>query len=227
LGSGPLFDTVSTALSNNNQPSGTISTSFFGSLFMTEPWDRPPYPSQGDTAEDITFAGVGRVISQWESIESELSHLYALFTGTQFKYESYEASYATGKTTQGRLQTAEKAADKFFQRKPHQKFEGEFCRLIKIISGFSERRHDVAHGIVQPFQWYLTIVPKHNLKFDTPFQFCVVPPHYQVKSITTKNLPKYIYTSVELMELEKKLYNLLVELILFKSNLGGWLQSLP
>ena len=47
---------------------------------MANPWDAPPLPNHGDDDMECTFAGVGRVLSQWESVEIELSVLFALFT---------------------------------------------------------------------------------------------------------------------------------------------------
>jgi hypothetical protein len=44
---------------------------------MSNSWDIPNRPTKGDDEVDATYAGVGRVISQWEMIEVELSQIYA------------------------------------------------------------------------------------------------------------------------------------------------------
>src|ERR1700693_5481622 len=42
------------------------------------------------------------------------------------------------------------------------------------IEKFADRRHEVAHGIVRPIQWYQSAIAAESV----PFQFCLVPPHY-------------------------------------------------
>lgn len=52
---------------------------FFGALAMNNPWDQLPFPTQGDRLERKTFEGVGRVTSQWEAVEFELSRIYSMY----------------------------------------------------------------------------------------------------------------------------------------------------
>ena len=58
---------------------------------MANPWDTPPLPTYGDDNEDETFTAVGRVMTQWESIEFELARLYSTFVG---KPDDYAARVA-------------------------------------------------------------------------------------------------------------------------------------
>jgi hypothetical protein len=81
---------------------------------MSNPWDRPPIPPRGDYSEDITYRSVGRFISSWESIEVELSHLYAIFVGKYFKPEAYDEYHDQSKTLKQRLRTLEEAARLYF-----------------------------------------------------------------------------------------------------------------
>ena len=112
---------------------------------MSNPWDRPPVPPRGDPDETLTYAAVGRFLTQWEMIESELSHLYAIFTGAYFEPEAYDQYYDKSKTLAMRLKTCEDAARRFFTGRPSQSDEGDLSELIKRVSGFSERRHEIAH----------------------------------------------------------------------------------
>ena len=183
---------------------------------MPNPWDRPPFPAHGDPEQDYTYAGVGRVISRWEEIESELSHIYAIFIGQFQTEEGYDLYYVSGKTAAGRIATTKQAAESYFIRHPNQGNEAAVCDLLARISEFAQRRHEVAHGVVRPMQWYGLALPQFKPPIDAPFQFCVVPPHYQRDWFDTNRMPKYIYTSNELLAIEGRLFDLLRETITVK-----------
>ncbi len=168
---------------------------------MTNPWDSPPFPTCGDNKEDSTYAGVGRVLSQWEYVELGLSHLYAIFVGKSFSISVYDQYYGPTKTFKQRIASVERRAERYFQKFPDQEVEGNFCGLIKKIKGFSDRRHEVAHGFVRPIQWYQIALPHLALPADAPFQFCLVPPHYQANRFDENHMPRYVYTSKELADL--------------------------
>jgi len=186
---------------------------------MADPWDRPPFPNSGDDDEDITYAAVGRVISQWEHVESELSHLYALFIGKPWKEEAFDGYYEEGKTTKSRIKSVGIVSHSFFQRNPDQTREGNFTALMRCVEGFADRRHEVAHGIVRPIQWYRVALPDLEAPPNSPFQFCVVPPHYQRSWFDENRMPRYVYTSKELIYLESLLRSLLRDVIFFKRDL--------
>jgi hypothetical protein len=72
---------------------------------MPEPWDRPPPPTQADEDLQVLYAAVGAALSNWEEIESELSHIYALMIGKMWKNEAYDQYYDKGHTCQRRITT--------------------------------------------------------------------------------------------------------------------------
>jgi hypothetical protein len=49
---------------------------------MSKPWDRPPFPKTGDASDDITYAAVGRALSQCENFELDLAGIFSLVVGT-------------------------------------------------------------------------------------------------------------------------------------------------
>jgi hypothetical protein len=184
---------------------------------MSDPWDRPPAPAQGDDDENALFAGVGRVVSNWELIESELSHLFAMFIGVLYTEAAYDQYYERGKTTQARLAATRKAAERFFQKAPDQAVEGEFCGLMRRIGGFSERRHEVAHGVVRPMRWH-----QHGVRpGESARRFCLVPPHYQREWLDENRTPKYAYASKELVDLAQALFALAFELGTFRRRMAA------
>src|SRR4029078_13418082 len=60
---------------------------------MSNPWDIPPFPKRGDFDSNLTYAGVGRVISHWEMLEYKLARLYSAFVG---KPDTYYATQEYG-----------------------------------------------------------------------------------------------------------------------------------
>jgi hypothetical protein len=182
---------------------------------MTNPWDRPPLPTKGDEKEDVTYAAVGRALSHWENIEVELSHLFALYINKMWTNEGYDRYYQDGKTTRGRLDALRIAAENYFVGRPNQEAEGSFSRLMEAATGFADRRHEVAHGIVRPINWYWPILRPNHFAPDAAFQFCLVPPHYQ-RGWITDGAPNYIYTSDELDTLTLRLFSFLHDLMDFR-----------
>jgi len=190
---------------------------------MSNPWDRPPYPTRGDTHADETYAAIGRVLSAWEAVESELSVLFAVFKGRRYDLEIYETYYDVGKTTKNRIRAVENAAEQFFLKRPNQDLEGNFQTIMKSVCGFADRRHDCAHGIVQPIQWYLSLIPEHEVETFTPWQFCVVPPQYQ-RSMFQKNphaAPKHIYIAPQLLDFETSIFTVGATITAFKRVIEG------
>ena len=78
---------------------------------MPDPWDRPVFPTKGDEDENVTCAGVGRVLTQWENIEIELSHMFAICVGKYHQEEAYDQYYGRNKTTQARIKTVKGLSD--------------------------------------------------------------------------------------------------------------------
>ena len=177
---------------------------------MANAWDAPPLPDHGDDDIDTTFAGVGRVLSQWESIELELSVLYALFTGRAGDSEATR-EYGKGRIFTDRATAVEDLAEKWLR---DQTLESEFGQIMCTIRHFADRRNDVAHGIVRPIHW---IVPNRIRQTDYNFKYCLVPSYYNYKKYGTDNLPSYMYIGNTLIELENKLFYLSAEAVTFRT----------
>jgi hypothetical protein len=180
---------------------------------MSNPWDRPPSPTRGDPDENTTCAGVGRVLTRWENVEIELSHMFAICIGKYHQEAAYDEYYDRGKTTQARIKSVEEKAERVLQ---NQQLEADFCIFARKTGKFSERRHEVAHGMVRPIQWYG--VGGMTLRETEKIQYCVVPPRYQRSWFDQNQMPLYVYTSVELAELERKLADLAQEATKIREN---------
>jgi hypothetical protein len=187
---------------------------------MSNPWDRPPPPTQADQDLQVLYAAVGAALTHWETIESELSHIYALLIGKMWKAEAYDQYYEEGHTCQRRIITFANAGETYFQKAPNQKAEGEFSEIICAARGFADRRHEIAHGIARPVQWIWPLVEATMKPPAGPaFEFCLVPPHYQRSWFDPlKWNPEYIYTSREIHQIEHGFVEFLHRILHFRND---------
>jgi hypothetical protein len=172
---------------------------------MSNPWDVPPIPNRGDEDEDATYAGVGRVMSRWEAVEVELAHLYTIFVNRPHEADAIKA-YGMGRIFAERLALLREAAERYFVSSPDQAIEGAARELLDRVRRYSDRRNEVAHGIVRQMRWVRGV--RDNLAQDAVgrFQHCLVPPHYTFRKFDQHNRPTYAYASAELLTLDEKLF---------------------
>jgi hypothetical protein len=184
---------------------------------MPDPWDRPPIAPVGDASADITYTAVGRFLSQWEGLEIELSDLYAIFIGKYEKREAYEEYYNKSRTLSSRIKLLNESAYSFFIIHPSQTDEGDFSNLTARILGFSDRRHEIAHGIVRPYVAYAWLTEWSNPTDRDTTKTCLVPPYYQRNWHTEQfGLPKYVYIAIQIDRLTAKVADLVRDLSSFK-----------
>jgi len=168
----------------------------------SDPWQSTPFPQNGDVHDIATYAGVGRVLSQWEEVEVHLSAIYTILTGKPGDVDAFR-EYGVGRIFTERVKIFESAVNSFFILHPNQRLEGDIHDLLRGIKRLSDKRNEVAHGIVRPIQWL------RARRSDDPAggQFVLVPSHYNKRKFTKRTLPDYAYTSVELHSLEMDLFD--------------------
>jgi hypothetical protein len=178
---------------------------------MSLPWDSPPLPSEGDANIELTYAGVGRVMSEWEGVEVTLSHLYTHFIGKPFQAEAMQ-EYGISRTFQDRFMTLEKAVGLFCD----QSAEADFDSFLGEIKGYAARRNDIAHGIVRPWEWF-----NQNQVSDwsRPYTWWLVPSHYKPKKTSQTEAPAYAYTRPPMEDIANRILNL-------NHRLTGWMRTL-
>jgi hypothetical protein len=115
---------------------------------MSNPWDVPPLPIVGDADIMTTYAGVGIVLSAWEEIELSLSQFYSFMVGRPYHIDAMR-EYGRGTIFRERMKIL---VDETHIRLCCQTQEGEFDKIAEECIGFSNRRNDVAHGIVRPIE---------------------------------------------------------------------------
>jgi hypothetical protein len=173
---------------------------------MPNLWDRPPIPKRGDSEAAITWSHVGLVMSRWEEFEFELSRLYSWFAG---EFDAIERlhEYGKGSIFRERSNTLKRKAEQYFRANPCQIKEAKFDKLIISVTGYADRRNDVAHSIlfqIDRITFFRGRIKPNLLRRD---HFAVIPPLYSDKK-HQGGLPAFAYTSVEMNRLGNRLKHL-------------------
>jgi hypothetical protein len=177
-------------------------------------WDAPPIPLNGDLDENRTYSGVGRVLSGWEAMEAELSHIYSVFVG-KFRQDEAYREYGTGRIFTDRMKTLRMAAERYFVSHPNQSREGQFDCLAEIAVKFADRRNEVAHSVVRDLGYFKQLQTSDAFRS----QFFLVPSYYNYKRFRSNNMPTYAYTSIELAHLTSGLWVLQGHLAVYRDAL--------
>jgi hypothetical protein len=118
---------------------------------MANPWDVAPAPNEGDKSEDVTFAAVGRALSNWEYFEGYFSMVFSYLVGAGAESLAAIRAYGTVMASSTRQQMVQSAAEVYFRRNPSTDLENKLRELLKLAEKFTGRRNEIAHGIVQPY----------------------------------------------------------------------------
>jgi hypothetical protein len=144
-----------------------------------------------DTDRKDTYAGVGRVLSEWEGIEVGLCRIFSFLKDDPDGASMKE--YGQPRIFRERYSTLLRMADQFFVSFPDQLLEGTLHQLSSQIFRHSDRRNEVAHGIVMPINAYSfarKILPKLEPRTN---YYALLPSYYQVRSHNSAGLPEFIY----------------------------------
>lgn len=178
-----------------------------------DPWELPAFPIGGDESKDITFTGIGRVISEWEAVEFGLSRIHSVFCGDP-DGEALRL-YGKGRIFKERHSILSAAGDQYFVTKPNQDLEGRLVRLLRATEGFADRRNEVAHGIVMAASniEYFRIAMKIE---PTELRYALMPPYYLLRKHQPDGFPAYAYNAEKLSELHKLLSDLSLQIENFR-----------
>jgi hypothetical protein len=164
---------------------------------MPDPWHPPPFPKRGNRSSRALYEAIGRALSTWEELETMLAHLYAALCGrSQFDTKANHA-YGEELNFRNRLTELEHAGCRYFVKRPNQTQEGELAWVIRYVRGYSQRRNDVAHGVVRVLRMVLD--PRQGLlSVSLPTEWCLVPPHFREAKFVSPDTPAHILTSREI-----------------------------
>jgi hypothetical protein len=176
---------------------------------MQHPWNVPPFPSDGDATEDITFTSVGRALTGWELFEHEIAALFAAILGPSAVTWTASRSYGSVLTFRGRSDMIKAAAEAHFAQAPNNVLHAGLRDLLNLANNYSPRRNEIAHAVVKP---YASLALHGDKK-----EFVLVPSDYATnkmqigffsQSLLTLGIPatqevpylspKYVYSSPEI-----------------------------
>jgi hypothetical protein len=173
---------------------------------MASPWDPLPLPRDADLDVKVTYEWVGRIIDRWEQIEFTLARLHSVFAGDPDGSAALRA-YGAGRTVPERDAIIRAAAEKWFIRNPNQRREGRFNKFMQEVVGFSDRRNEIAHGVVHQVSG-LSFFRARTTRPDYLVQYAVIPAYHVMKRFHRGGVPKYMYSSLEMMILCDRLTTL-------------------
>jgi hypothetical protein len=160
---------------------------------IVQPWDRRPWPSDGDVDEDKLYAAIGRFLSEWERYESILSFVFAAFV-TSEHFAIARRAYSAVRTFEGRADMLRASSQTYFYLHPDEPLQEQFKAIIKAAASFSPRRNDIAHGAVDRYLHeppLLAPVPRSD-------KFALFPSFATFKDRDVEGVPTYCYTTNEL-----------------------------
>jgi hypothetical protein len=158
------------------------------------PWDIPPFPEHGDLSADLTFAAVGRAMSEWEELELYLARLYAKFIGIPPIKAIAIPEYRDAPNFHSRATAIKNAATKYFISHPDQEREGEFKQILEEIRQLASRRNDIAHGVVKLWWNYKETFSEAVDRNE----YILVPSTYSDKKFGINREPSYLFRSIEI-----------------------------
>lgn len=177
---------------------------------MPNEWDRPytPWFRDGDDDIRVVFAAVGEALTAWEELESFVANLFASLTGSANQMHLGPAIRAFGvvNSAKMRAQMLTLAAEAFFRNltlffddDPSDAVVAastEIRNVIKAYGGWSDRRNDVAHGVVRDAD------NPGDEEFETPgapVTHLLYPSESNTKKWPALEPPHYNYNSEEIL----------------------------
>jgi hypothetical protein len=174
-------------------------------------WGALPVETEGDDQLYTTYGAVGAALTQWELFEAYLSLVFGVLIGLDRESMAAHRAYGSVLSFNGRLSMVKAAAEAYFLEHPHAELQAAFDRLSKEASAASQRRNEIAHGVVQASN------PPKNV-FDGA-RFVLYPAYYATTKRSHDHAPRYGYASkqinrfnVQFSELRDEAERLLMEL---------------
>lgn len=161
-------------------------------------WDRPSRAEQGDAEIKEIYAAVGMALSQWETLETLLSGLFALVTEAR-ESQAAQRAYGSIISSSGRCEALRAAGDVFFNDRVKNSVGWEvFGELVNNVRDAASRRNEIAHGVA-------TTLPGGKGAF-------LVPADYATKKVKARSsadedhlsLRAYGYTSKDILFMKDK-----------------------
>jgi hypothetical protein len=154
-----------------------------------KPWDLPPsMPSGNDTADPI-YNAVGKALSKWEHVENRLAQVFATFVGAHIGKNSPQPSvraYGAIVGFKSRIGMLDAAAKAYFSANPIEGHPEAWKTLMTAVTGFSDRRNDIAHASAERL---------FDMETAEPWGFYLLPGLYASKKYPDGEPTAYMLTA--------------------------------
>jgi hypothetical protein len=156
-------------------------------VFRKSYWDRPGHSRKGDDTQNALHEAVGYALSNWEEADQELADLFLVFTceastqkvGRQVR-NAVRRAYGSIISNSGRRSAVEAAAEVYFnpwwESKPVRQ---PLVDILNAVQWASNRRDDLAHGIVSPYISAQVSDLRGNIIKKEDFGCFLMPPEYK------------------------------------------------
>jgi hypothetical protein len=175
---------------------------------MADPWEIPPRPAYGDPSPRATHVARSSALDEWERVEVQLFLLDVFFS----KALGARGEYGDGTTFTGRTAKLERAAQRYFIKHPDQQVEADFCVLCCHLQNWAQRRHDIAHGMVEK------ILTKENMSTHRA-EYALISPFYGALRKPIPYFPEFAYNARALDEFRTRFSEMWKRVILFTERL--------
>jgi hypothetical protein len=131
----------------------------------------PSFPQTESDEDTMTYAAVGRALSQWEMLEWTIGTVFVELIRTN--WIGAERAFGAVQSSATRMDAMKAAANAHFTFEPNKELHDQFNALAAETGSLSSKRTHVAHGVVAHYRdgvflgpaWYST---KHNKLKEAP-----------------------------------------------------------
>ena len=113
-------------------------------------WDRPPWPKVGDEQEITVFTAVGRALTARQGLENNLATLFSRLTSPTVYSEVSHRAFSAIRTHEARIAMLLAAGEVFFYEFSDKGITDEFKTITGQSLNWSQRRNEIAHGMIAP-----------------------------------------------------------------------------
>lgn len=179
----------------------------------TEPRDKGDFPNGNKIAQAVGYA-----LSNWERMDQEMATLFITVAGPSEPIANHAVRRAYGsiESNTGRRKAIAEAAEVHFAvHWKNDAVRSSLTRLLETIGRASQRRDDIAHGII----WDQIAIRHDDERGRVEYGAFLLPPEYNSgrthafgddgrKSFLLFEMTKYRYTSADINDIGRKFLQL-------------------
>jgi hypothetical protein len=184
---------------------------------IPNPFQQSPIANRGNKLARDIFIEVGYTLSTWEHCEDSFATLYSVFIKPAGNNALARRAYGAIGSTGSRAGMIQFAAEAFFFSNRNTDLETRLSDLLSRYRLASERRAEVAHGIV---------MTEPN---SQPPLYFLMPGYYASRktSVDIMAPPKYKYDAETISCLRLKFEDLMKSSWMLRNDISNFFQSLP